>query len=107
MADARRAARARSSRLGESSIPGECRRAAGAPKGRSVPASSRCAPASAISPEIQGRPDIQNVSFDDPNPNDDDIGLSFDITSHVTVKGRPTDKSVVRLLRYVLESEAR
>ena len=70
-------------------------------------AESRVLPASAISPEIQGRPDIQNVSFDDPNPNDDDIGLSFDITSHVTVKGRPTDKSVVRLLRYVLESEAR
>jgi len=70
-------------------------------------AESRVLPASAISPEIQGRPDIQNVSFDDPNPNDDDIGLSFDITSHVTVKGRPTDKSMVRLLRYVLESEAR
>src|SRR5712692_4825236 len=70
-------------------------------------AESRVLPASAISPEIQGRPDIQNVSFDDPNPNNDDIGLSFDITSHVTVKGRPTDKSMVRLLRYVLESEAR
>ncbi len=70
-------------------------------------AESRVLPASAISPEIQGRPDIQNVSFVDPDASDDDIGLSFDITSHVTVKGRPTDKSMVRLLRYVLESEAR
>jgi hypothetical protein len=70
-------------------------------------AESRVLPASAISPDIEGRPDIQNVSFLDSNAKDDDIGVSFDITSHVTVKGRPTDKSMVRLLRYVLESETR
>jgi HEAT repeat protein len=33
--------------------------------------------------------------------------VSFDITSRVTVTGRPTDKSMVRLLRYVLENEDR
>ena len=68
-------------------------------------AESRVLPARSVSPDIQGRPDIQNVSFVDPNPNDDEIGLSFDITSHVTVTGKPTDKSMVRLLRYVLENE--
>jgi hypothetical protein len=70
-------------------------------------AESRVLDASAISPDIEGRPDIQNVSFVDSNVNNDDIGISFDITSHVTVRGRPTDKSMVRLMRYVLESEAR
>ena len=70
-------------------------------------AESRVIPASMISPDIEGRPDIQNVSFVDSNANNDDIGISFDITSHVTVRGRPTDKSMVRLMRYVLESEAR
>jgi hypothetical protein len=70
-------------------------------------AESRVLPASAISPDIEGRPDIQNVTFVDSNVNNDDIGISFDITSHVTVRGRPTDKSMVRLMRYVLESEAR
>ncbi|HEY8850112.1 MAG TPA: HEAT repeat domain-containing protein [Thermoanaerobaculia bacterium] len=68
-------------------------------------AESRVLSARSISPNIEGRPDIQNVSFVDPNPNDDEIGLSFDITSHVTVTGKPTDKSMVRLLRYVLENE--
>ena len=70
-------------------------------------AESRVLPANAVSPNIEGRPDIANVSFFDANPEDADIGLSFDITSHVTVTGRPTDKSMVRLLRYVLENEDR
>lgn len=68
-------------------------------------AESRVLQAKAVSPDIEGRPDIQNVSFIDANPDDPDIGLSFDVTSHVTVTGRPTDKSMVRLLRYVLENE--
>lgn len=67
-------------------------------------AETRVLPASSISPNIQGRPDIENVSFVR-NPNDDDIGVSFDMTQHVTVTGKPTDKSMVRLLRYVLENE--
>jgi len=68
-------------------------------------AESRTLLANAISPDIQGRPNIENVSFIDTNPSDPEIGLSFDITSHVTVTGRPTDKSMVRLLRYVLEND--
>jgi hypothetical protein len=70
-------------------------------------AESRVLPARSVSPNIEGRPDIQNVSFNDPNPNDSEVGLSFDITSHVTVTGKPTDKSMVRLMRYVLENEDR
>src|SRR5438132_1940340 len=70
-------------------------------------AESRVLPARLVSPNIEGRPDIENVSFVDSNPSDPDIGLSFDITSHVTVTGRPTDKSMVRLLRYVLENKNR
>lgn len=70
-------------------------------------AESRVLAANAINPNIEGRPDIENVSFFDSNPGDPDIGVSFDITSHVTVTGRPTDKSMVRLLRYVLENEDR
>ena len=68
-------------------------------------AESKVLPAASISPTIEGRPDIENVSFADNNPNDDEVGVSFDITSHVTVTGKPTDKSMVRLLRYVLENE--
>jgi anti-sigma factor RsiW len=68
-------------------------------------AESRVLPATSISPQIEGRPDIQNVQFTDASPSTNQIGVSFDITSHVTVTGRPTDKSMVRLLRYVLENE--
>src|ERR1051325_11108546 len=67
-------------------------------------AESRVLPASLINPNIEGRPDIQNVTFDRASTGEQ-IQLAFDITSHVTVTGRPTDKSMVRLTRYVLENE--
>jgi len=70
-------------------------------------AETRVLPASALSPDIQGRPDIDNVQFVDPDPNDGNIGVSFDLTSHVTVNGSPNDKSMVRLLSYVLQSADR
>lgn len=66
-------------------------------------AETRVLPASQISPDIEGRPDIQNVQFLDADG--DRIGLSFDVTSRVTVTGKPTDRSMVRLLSYVLENE--
>jgi hypothetical protein len=68
-------------------------------------AESRVLPASLINPNIEGRPDIQNVQFDRASTSDDQISLAFDITQRVTVTGRPTDKSMVRLMRYVLENE--
>src|ERR1051326_4180994 len=70
-------------------------------------AETRVLPASAISPNIEGRPEIDNVQFVDPDPADGQIGVAFDITSHVTVNGSPNDKSMVRLLSYVLQSEDR
>ena len=70
-------------------------------------AETRVLPASAISPNIEGRPEIDNVQFVDPDPADGKIGLAFDITSHVTVNGSPNDKSMVRLLSYVLQSADR
>ena len=70
-------------------------------------AETRVLPAASINPQIEGRPDIQNVQFTDASASSDQIGVSFDITSHVTVTGRPTDKSMVSLLRYVLENEDR
>lgn len=68
-------------------------------------AESRVLPAQAINPNIEGKPDIQNVQFVDDNPNDAEIGITFDLTSHVKVTGKPTDKAMVHLLRYVLENE--
>lgn len=60
--------------------------------------------ASALSPTIQGRPDITNVQFLNAE-GDNQIAVQFDITSRWTVNGSPRDKSMVRLLSYVLERE--
>lgn len=68
-------------------------------------AESRFLPASAVSPDIQGRPNIHNVQFVDPDASDNKIGLAFDVTSRVTVTGSPSDRSMIRLLSYVLENE--
>ena len=68
-------------------------------------AESRVLPASAVSPNIEGRPNIQNLSFTDADPSDNKVGVSFDVTSRVTVTGSPKDESMVRLLSYVMENE--
>lgn len=68
-------------------------------------AESRVVSASSISPEIEGRPDIANVQFTDADASDNQIGVSFDITSRWTVTGAPKDRSMVRLLSYVLQNE--
>lgn len=68
-------------------------------------AETRVLPAAAVSPNIEGRPDIRNVQVVDGDPSDGQIGVAFDLTSHVTVTGRPTDKSMVGLLSYVLQNE--
>jgi hypothetical protein len=70
-------------------------------------AETRVLEASKLSPTIEGRPNIDNVQFLDANPHDGQIGLSFDITSHVTVNGSPREKSMIRLLSYVLEGDER
>jgi HEAT repeat protein len=68
-------------------------------------AETRSLPAKDVSPDIQGRPNIHNVQFTDADASDNNIGLSFDVTSRMTVTGSPNDPSMVRLLSYVLENE--
>jgi hypothetical protein len=68
-------------------------------------AETRVLDADSLSPEIQGRPDIANVQFVDADPSDNQIGVSFDVTSRWTVTGGPKDRSMIRLLSYMLENE--
>ncbi|HYO76813.1 MAG TPA: HEAT repeat domain-containing protein, partial [Thermoanaerobaculia bacterium] len=68
-------------------------------------AETRFLPASSINPNIEGRPDIQNVQFTDGDPSDGKIAMSFDIKSRWTVEGSPSDRSMVKLLSYVIEKE--
>ena len=68
-------------------------------------AETRDLSASALSPEIQGRPNITNVQFLDGDATDNDIKVAFDVTSHWTVRGNPKEKSIVKLLSYMLENE--
>lgn len=69
-------------------------------------AETRVLDAAALSPEFEGRPNISNVQFVDADPSDDQIGVSFDVSARWTVNGSPKDKSMVRLLAYMLENEA-
>jgi len=69
-------------------------------------AESRVLEAGSLSPEIQGRPDVSNVQFVDADASDDQIAVSFDVTSRWTVNGNPREKSMVRLLSYMLENDA-
>jgi len=68
-------------------------------------AETRTLDAEALSPEIEGRPNITNVQFVDADAADNQIGVSFDMTSRWTVTGSPKDRSMVRLLSYMLENE--
>jgi hypothetical protein len=68
-------------------------------------AETRVLDSDALSPVIEGRPEIANVQFVDSDASDNQIGVSFDVTSRWTVTGNPKDKSIVRLLAYMLENE--
>jgi len=67
---------------------------------------TRVLDAQALSPVIEGRPNISHVQFIDDDPSDEQISVAFDVTSRWTVNGNPRDKSMVRLLSYMLENEA-
>jgi hypothetical protein len=69
-------------------------------------AETRVLDAATLSPEIQGRPKISNLQFLDADASNQDVAVSFDVTSRWTVNGNPRDKSMVRLLSYVLENES-
>lgn len=66
---------------------------------------SAVVPAASVNPDIQGRPDIRNVRFEHKAAGEQ-ASVSFDMTSHVTITGRPDDPSLVRLLSYVLQDPA-
>ena len=69
-------------------------------------AETRVVSAESMSPDIEGRPNIENVQFVDLGSADEKIGVSFYITSRWTVTGNPRDRSMVRLMSYMLENEA-
>lgn len=69
-------------------------------------AETRVVDANAMSPEIEGRPNIANVQCRDCDASDSEISLEFDITSRWTVTGNPKEKSMVRLVSYMIENEA-
>lgn len=69
-------------------------------------AESRVMDAGTLSPEIQGRPNISNLQFIDADASDEQIAVSFDVTSRWTVNGNPREKSMVRLLAYMLENDS-
>ena len=68
-------------------------------------AETRVLDADSLSPVIEGRPNITNVQFVDDDPSDEEIAVAFDVTSHWTVNGNPRDRSMIRLLSYMLENE--
>lgn len=68
-------------------------------------AETRVVDASAISPVIEGRPNIENVQFTDDDATDQEIKVSFDMKTRWTVTGNPKDKAMVRLASYMLENE--
>lgn len=59
-----------------------------------------------LSPEIGGSPMIANVRFIEGAETAGQVGMTFDLTSTVTVKGSPDDKSFVNLLAYVLSDRS-
>lgn len=65
---------------------------------------SRIIPASSLDPDIQGAPRIENVRFV-PGASTQDTQLAFDLTSEVTVTGRPGDPGLANLLAYVLKDQ--
>jgi len=67
-------------------------------------AENRIIRASQVNPDIQGSPDIQNVRFLEVPDKNNEVGIAFDLKSHVTVTGRRDDPSVINLLSYVMQN---
>ena len=67
-------------------------------------AESSVVQASDINPDFEGRPDIENVHFFQTGEKADEVGVSFDVKSRVTVKGAPTDRNMVKLLSHFLQA---
>lgn len=59
-------------------------------------------PASQIGPQVEGNPDIKNVRF--VSSDGEEVSMSFELTSEVTVKGSPDDRNLANLVSYVLRN---
>jgi hypothetical protein len=66
-------------------------------------AASRIVPASSLAPEIDGAPAITNVRFIENAGRPGEVGVSFDLTSNVTVTGSPDERSFISLMAYLLQ----
>lgn len=67
-------------------------------------AATQMIPASQLSPAIEGNPRIENVRFVS-EPAAGQVQLAFDLTSRVTVAGRPEEEGVANLLTYLVKNE--
>lgn len=67
-------------------------------------AGTQLIPASQLAPAIEGNPRIENVRFVSDAPGGQ-VELAFDLTSRVTVAGRPEEEGVSNLLTYLVENE--
>jgi hypothetical protein len=66
-------------------------------------AANRVVPASQLAPQIEGAPRISNIQFTEKAERPGEVGVSFDLTSNVTVTGSPDEKSFVSLMAYLLQ----
>lgn len=74
-------------------------------KGVSPGGSAPPASAAAVLPDLSQRPRLANVSYRPADPSGR-IGVSFDVTTHHTVLGRPSEKGVSELLAYLMSGAA-
>lgn len=69
-------------------------------------AANRIVPAAQLAPQIEGAPMISNVHFIENLEQSGEVGVSFDVTSNLTVVGSPDEKSFVTLMAYLLENRS-
>lgn len=69
-------------------------------------AASHMVPAAQLAPEIEGKPVISNVRFIESPVREGEVGVSFDLTSNVTVTGSRDEKSFISLVSYLLQDRS-
>jgi hypothetical protein len=69
-------------------------------------AANREVKASDLAPQIDGAPTISNVRFIENPENAENVSVSFDLTSNVTVTGARNEKAFVSLMAYLLQDRS-
>lgn len=69
-------------------------------------AANRLIKASELAPQIEGAPTISNVRFIKNPQNLENVSVSFDLTSNVTVTGARDEKAFVSLVAYLLQDRS-